>query len=1162
MICANDFCRIVFQREAIPEFIAQGSDVREIPTILGEALEIPIASAREEYLRVSCGGDLELRRRVNQLLEDYEAAGDFLEAPVAVDFIVPEVLEGPGTLVGPYKLREQIGEGGMGIVYLAEQLEPIRRRVALKLVKSGMDTRQVLARFEAERQALAMMSHPHISRILDAGATESGRPYFVMELVRGIPLTEFCDQQRLSVRQRLDLFIQVCQAVQHAHQRGIIHRDLKPSNILVELHDVTPVPKVIDFGIAKATGQQLSERTVYTRFVQMLGTPLYMSPEQATLSGLDIDTRSDIYSLGVILYELLTGSTPFDQAVLSQEGPDEMRRIIREVDPLRPSQKISTLQADQLQTVCDQRQVDPHSLSNSISRELDWVVLQAMEKDRERRYESASEMAADLQRYLNNEAVLACPPSLGYQARKFASRNKVAIVTAAIVTLSLLVGTAVATWQAIIANQERNRANEAAARFLEESRRSEEKSRIANQERMRAESAEQAHRQQTELAENSLYASAIRMAYRHKQSGDDEQAVRLLDTWIPRPGTPDRRGVEWYLLKKQLQTSGTDMMRLPGDVSCVRASPDGSYLVAATNQGVVQRCRLTDQSQLPNWDSGLADVRRMEFSPDGKFLALISYEAAAVLIDTTTGQVRLRCPTPENASKNADVCFVQGKLLTSGNSGLVSIWNLDEFKLERIWDTKTPMVLDMATTPAYGGVYLAVDNPDVSVRSKIYRVPNLADGQFDREIPLSINSSTLAISPDGKHFAVGGTDGDIVLWDLDRNDGFAAWQLTEKINELDFSPDGMYLAAAERSGVVHVWNWRHMKEPVETSLPELHRHWQAHPRPARTVIFASDSRYLFSSGVDGRVIQWSQWHQPQTHRTFRVGTELEQFKILQGIRSIAVTEDLDLRMIEINTAHIQHQLQISGHSGFGSIVACDPMGEWLACACKNGGIFCGQPRTRLPLEMLPGSHPTGSFHKAFAFLSDIQTLIAIELNPTFRVRGWDLTTRKLAFQYDRPDFLEATFSVCPELREIFLVAHKQVLRIDATTGDTRVSWPYDGLDATSVSPSQNGSMLAIGRKDRTVQILDARTGQHIRTFLGYLSPPEFIQFSADGKTVITLDEKGVVQFWQVASGSELLTWPTTHKIRRFDLTHDNSEFAVIYGDTVELFDASRTTGGQ
>ncbi|MFO1007263.1 MAG: WD40 repeat domain-containing serine/threonine protein kinase [Planctomycetaceae bacterium] len=1128
--------------------------MNEIPTILSEALEIATASAREEYLRLSCGDDLELRRRVNQLLEDYEAAGDFLEEPVTADFFVPEILEGPGTQIGPYKLREQIGEGGMGVVYLAEQLEPIKRRVALKLVKSGMDTRQVLARFEAERQALAMMSHPHISRILDAGATESGRPYFVMELVRGIPITEFCNQWKLSVRQRLELFLQVCQAVQHAHQRGIIHRDLKPSNILVELHDVIPVPKVIDFGIAKATGQQLSEHTVYTKFVQMLGTPLYMSPEQATLSGLDIDTRSDIYSLGVVLYELLTGSTPFDQTALTQEGPDEMRRIIREVDPPRPSQKISTLQAAQLQTVSDQRQVDPRTLSGSISRELDWVVLQAMEKDRERRYESASAMAADLQRYLNNEAVLACPPSWGYQIRKFASRNKVAIVTATIVTLSLLVGTAVATWQAIIANQERNRANQAAAKYLEESR-------VANQERLRAESAEQAHRQQTELAENSLYASAIRMAYRHKKSGDDEQAAQLLDTWIPRPGIPDRRGVEWYLLKRQLQSPGTDLMRLPGDVSCIRVSPDGSSLVAATNQGVVQRRRLSDKSVLPSWESGLVDVRRMEFSPDGKYLALISYDAVAVLIETATGQVRLRCPVPEKSTKNADVCFVDGRLLTSGNGGLISIWNLDEFRLERIWDTKTPLVLDMATSPASAGLYLAVDNPDITIRSKIYRVPKLEDGQFDLELPLPFNTCALAVIPNGQQLAVGDNEGEIFLWDFGRNDWRAKWKLTEKINELNFSPDGVYLAAAERSGVVHVWDWSKSQGAAEIPSGEHHRHWQAHPRPARTVVFSPDSRSLLSSGVDGRVIEWAQWHQPQTHQAFHIGPELRELRILRGNRTIAVTDPFSLRTIKADSGLIQQQIPFSTEAGFGNILVSDPDGQWLACAGSSRPIYCGQLLPELTLMQIPDSQPRAKRHDSLTFLSDHRTLLAVETLSDFRVRGWDVGTRQLSFHYDKPALANAYCAVCPSRDEIFVMTNQQFVRINVRTGQEIDSWRYDGLDVYSIACNHPGTMLAIGRKDRTVHLLDPQTGQHIRSILGFLSPPRSIRFSADGKTVITRDDRGVIQFWQVASGSELLTWPTEHEIDRFDLAPDDSKFGILYGDTVELFDASRAADG-
>ncbi|MFO1005987.1 MAG: hypothetical protein U0929_08510 [Planctomycetaceae bacterium] len=839
-----------------------------------------------------------------------------------------------------------------------------------------------------------------------------------------------------------------------------------------------------------------------------------------------------------------------------------MRRILREVDPLRPSQKISTLQAAQLKTVSDQRQVDPRGLSSSISRELDWVVLQAMEKNRERRYESASAMAADLQRYLNNEAVHACPPSLAYRTRKFASRYKVALITAAVVSMSLLVGTTIATWQAIVANRERDRANQAAVKYLEESRRSEERSRIANQERLRAEAAEQAHREQTELAENSIYASAIRLAYRHKQSGDDEQAAQLLKTWIPRPGTPDRRGIEWYLLKRQLQAPGTELMSLPGDVSCVRVSPDGSSLVAATNGGIVQRCLLTDHSPLPSWASGLADVRRMEFSPDGKYLALISYEAAAVLIDTTTGQVRLRCPSPEKSTKNPDVCFVDGRLLTSGNGGLISIWNLEEFKLERTWDTKATLVLDMATTPAYSGVYLAVDNPDLTVKSKIYRASKLEDGQFDLELPLPFNSNTLAVNFDGKYLAVGGNDGQIILRELDRSVLLASWQLTEKINELNFSPDGVYLAAAERSGVVHVWNWNDSKESVETPSGEQHRHWQAHPRPARTVAFSPDSHSLLSSGIDGRVIQWSQWHKPHTHQTFRVGTDLEEIKILQGTRSVAITEAFHLRTIETSSGRIQLQLQFSSEAGIGNILVRDPKGQWLACAGSTGPIFFGQLQSGLALIQIPGSEPRGRRHNFITFMSDNQTLLAIEVIPDLRVRVWDLATRQVAFQYDRSDLVNVDCTVCPIRNEIFVVTNQQVLRIDATTGKTLGSWPYDGLDITSVACSHDGATLAIGRKDRTLHILDAQTGQHIRTILGYLSPPDFIRFSGDGKTLITLDDRGVVQFWQVASGSELLTWPSDHPIRRFDLTDDDHEFAIIHGETVELFDASRTADGQ
>jgi serine/threonine protein kinase/Flp pilus assembly protein TadD len=426
-------------------------------------LDIEDPSERSAYLDRACAGDPALRAQVEQLLKAHQASGLFMERPaIALGATGDEpIRERPGTVIGPYKLMEQIGEGGMGLVFVAEQQQPVRRRVALKVIKPGMDSRQVVARFEAERQALAMMDHANIAKVHDGGTTPDGRPYFVMELVKGTPITDYCDQHRLPTRQRLELFLDVCHAIQHAHQKGIIHRDLKPSNVLVEIHDVRPVVKVIDFGIAKATGQQLTDKTLYTGIAQLIGTPLYMSPEQAGLSSLDVDARSDVYSLGVLLYELLTGTTPFESETLKQAGYDEMRRMIREDEPPRPSTRLSTIQQARLSTIAERRGLEPRRLGQQLRGELDWIVMKALEKDRGRRYESASTFAADVQRYLEDEPVQACPPSAGYRFRKFARRNKAALITAGAVAAALLIGTAVSVWQAVEANAARNHETQA-----------------------------------------------------------------------------------------------------------------------------------------------------------------------------------------------------------------------------------------------------------------------------------------------------------------------------------------------------------------------------------------------------------------------------------------------------------------------------------------------------------------------------------------------------------------------------------------------------------------------------------------------------------------------------------------------------------------------------
>jgi serine/threonine protein kinase/Flp pilus assembly protein TadD len=442
------------------------SELKE-DAIFNLARKIASTEARADYLNQVCGENSALRARLCELLELHDQESRFLMSPAATIATPDEpIQEGRGTVIGPYTLLEQVGEGGFGLVYMAEQQHPVRRKVAIKVIKPGMDSRHVIARFEAERQALALMDHPSIAKVLDGGATGSGRPYFVMELVNGVPITDFCDRSHLTLIERLELFVQVCQAVQHAHLKGIIHRDLKPSNVLAALGagdgnaaGGNAVVKVIDFGIAKALGQELTDKTLLTGAAQVLGTPMYMSPEQAAMSG-DIDTRSDIYSLGILLYELLTGVTPFDRERLRQAGYDEVRQIIRQEEPLRPSTRLCTL-GQAATTVTAQRQSDPKRLSRLLRGELDWIVMKALAKDRNRRYETAGAFAADVERYLHNEPVSACPPSAWYRFGKFARRRRAALVMGTVVGMALFVTALVVA--ASIGWVTRDRAAQAAA---------------------------------------------------------------------------------------------------------------------------------------------------------------------------------------------------------------------------------------------------------------------------------------------------------------------------------------------------------------------------------------------------------------------------------------------------------------------------------------------------------------------------------------------------------------------------------------------------------------------------------------------------------------------------------------------------------------------------
>ncbi len=449
-------------------------------SIFLEALDSSTLDQRNDYLDAVCGDNEALRASVEALLAAHDRPANPLDNPLGkgisdmptITSIAPppKATEQIGMKIGAYRLMEQIGEGGFGLVFVAQQERPVKRRVALKIVKPGTGSKEVIARFEAERQAVAMMDHPNIAQVFDAGVTEDARPFFVMELVRGVPITTFCDNHHLDVAARLSLFTDVCSAVQHAHQKGVIHRDIKPSNVMVTLHDDKPVVKVIDFGVAKAIGQTLTDKTIYTRFFSMIGTPLYMSPEQAEMSGLDVDTRSDIYSLGVMLYELLTGTTPIDRERFESAGYDEMRRIIREEDPPKPSTRLTTM-GERLSTVSVSRHTEPSRLTSTVRGDLDWIVMKSLDKDRKRRYESAAAMAGDIRHYLSEEPINARPPSRSYQIRKFAQRNRVPLITASLFAVTMIIGLVASLYQmseAIVERDKKDKALQAAVLAKEE----------------------------------------------------------------------------------------------------------------------------------------------------------------------------------------------------------------------------------------------------------------------------------------------------------------------------------------------------------------------------------------------------------------------------------------------------------------------------------------------------------------------------------------------------------------------------------------------------------------------------------------------------------------------------------------------------------------------
>jgi eukaryotic-like serine/threonine-protein kinase len=788
------------------------ADPRRAKAIFGAALAVTDPAARLALLDRECGGDAELRQRLDDLLRAHDHPESALERPLAVangDFrtIDHTPATGPGTvLVGRYKLLELVGEGGMGEVWVADQLEPIRRRVAVKTIKRGMDSKSVLARFEAERQALALMDHPNIAKVLDADTTADGRPFFVMDLVKGTPITEFCDARKLSARERLGLFVQVCHAIQHAHQKGIIHRDIKPSNVLVALHDETPVPKVIDFGVAKAVGQQLTDKTVYTAFGALIGTPAYMAPEQATFNQLDVDTRADVYALGVLLYELLAGSPPFEPERLRQAAIDEVLRLVREEEPPRPSARLSTSQAKA--TIAATRQTDPDQLAKLIRGELDWIVMKSLEKDRGRRYDSAAGLAKDVERYLKDEAVEACPPTLGYRMRKTFRRHKAAILTAAAFVLVLVAAAAVAAWQAVRATDaeratavERDRTAEQRDAADEARREAIKQFNIAKEQVTTA----SALTKKVLLAQRALHATQyhwdMQLMPLAWEAGNLNHVRGLLDRY--RPGHPgsDLVGFEWHYWNRQLNPElGSFRIPAASATATELVLSDDATRVLAILPAVPSEARSAPVDQLLKvWDAttgkeiashplvkapGRPRLSHARFSRDGTKVAL-----------SWAGEQR-------PAKQNSDGTFTPYRQvrvvdLTSGKT-LVSYappntdaecWNLS-------LDGRRFAVVAKRNLAA-GLSFPSIKVWDVESGAELFSVPGDADGDF-----------APPFTPDGTQIAcVLATEraGVRALAVIDATTGkdVHRWDIACNLPpSLAFSPDGVRIAGVLRSGVV------------------------------------------------------------------------------------------------------------------------------------------------------------------------------------------------------------------------------------------------------------------------------------------------------------------------------------------------------------------------